>query len=110
MNKKFAIDKKDLVALTTVKGTCLATDRITVDGEKIGYMYREWTRDREDSGWRFFAGDESPEYIDDDGNTGVYDLNILANYDQAIVPLLKRPAPCTYEKTSEKEGFIEVDE
>ena len=45
---------------------CFATDRILVDGEKVGYMYREEPADGNDwdSGWRFTAGDESQEYMD----------------------------------------------
>ena len=45
---------------------CIATDRITVDGLPVGYMYREKPEEgdpfeRYDSGWRFTAGDESDE-------------------------------------------------
>lgn len=40
---------------------CLATDRIMVDGSRIGYMYREEPDpDMPDSGWRFTAGDDRP--------------------------------------------------
>lgn len=43
---------------------CFATDRILVDGCKVGYMYREEPdsdSSMPDSGWRFNAGDESKE-------------------------------------------------
>ena len=46
---------------------CMASNRITVDGCKVGYMYRE-EPDADatfpDSGWRFFAGDEDESYTD----------------------------------------------
>ena len=47
---------------------CIATDRITVDGMPVGYMYREKPKEgawfeEYDSGWRFTAGDESDEYM-----------------------------------------------
>lgn len=70
-----------------------ATDRILVDGEKVGYMYREEpdpdpSNVEFDSGWRFFAGDEDDEYIAKAESIGVYSLNMIANYDPDIIPHL----------------------
>jgi len=79
-------------------GGAFATDRITVDGQKIGYMYREKTLREEDSGWRFFAGDEDQAYIDDLRHTEIYAVNTIANYDPDIIPYLDTPAPCAFEK------------
>ena len=39
-DKKFKLQKSQIVALVTSLGSCMATDKITVDGESIGYMYR----------------------------------------------------------------------
>lgn len=80
-----------LLPLLTWEGAvgCLATDRILRDGCKVGYMYRENPDEGvPDSGWRFLAGDESPEYLDDPSNSGVYHLNTICNYDRNIMPLL----------------------
>lgn len=79
-------------------GGAFATDRITVDGEKVGYMYREKVRRQEDSGWRFFAGDENKAYIDDLSHTEIYSVNTVANYDPDIIPYLDTVAPCAFEK------------
>ncbi len=80
--------------LSTKMGGCYATDKITVDGMKIGYMYREepdevheWV----DSGWRFLSGTESQDYIEDANNTMIYNVNTIANYDKAIIPYLYMP-------------------
>ena len=54
-------------------------------------MYREKADRPEDSGWRFFSGEETQEYIDDPNNTMIYDVNTIANYDPAIIPLLDAP-------------------
>ena len=67
---------------------CFATDRILVDGCKVGYMYREEPDNDLDSGWRVFSGDESDEYANSPGNIGIYALNTIANYDPDIIPLL----------------------
>ena len=39
-----------------------------VEGCKVGYCYREEPDGGWDSGWRFTAGDESDEYMDDPNN------------------------------------------
>lgn len=58
---------------------CIATDRILVDGCRVGYMYREMPDYEEDSGWRFLSGDESDDYLSDPQNSDVYDLNTICN-------------------------------
>lgn len=76
---------------------CFATNRIVKDGRKVGYMYRE-TPDKEcpDSGWRFLAGDETDDYMDDPKNADVYKLNTICNYDPDILPLLRAPVGTAY--------------
>ena len=77
---------------------CLATDRILVDGARVGYMYREKPDFEEDSGWRFLAGDETEEYLADIQNSDVYDLNTLCNYDSDILPFLNYPVGSAFER------------
>ena len=77
---------------------CIATNRITVEGCKVGYCYREKPDGDWDSGWRFTAGDESEEYMDDPNNAGIYKLNTICNDDPDIIALLHTPAPCAFER------------
>ena len=77
---------------------CIATNRITVEGCKVGYCYRESPDGGWDSGWRFTAGDESEAYMDDPNNAGIYKLNTICNDDPDIIPLLRTPAPCAFER------------
>ena len=59
---------------------CIVSDRITKDGMKVGYMYRdEPNTDYPDSGWCFFAGDEDEEYSNDPNNQHVFALNTICN-------------------------------
>lgn len=99
-DKKWAVHTRDIRQLLTDwvgHSGCMATDRIMVDGCKVGYMYREEVSGKyPDSGWRFFAGDESEEYTDNMNHTGIYDLNTLCNYDRDIIPLLHAPAGTAY--------------
>jgi hypothetical protein len=92
--KKYAIAAKDMIFMIPgwdgPKG-CIATDRIMVDGAKVGYMYREEPDNGGDSGWRFTAGDESDDYMDNPDNSGIYDLNSICNSDPEIIPFLTEP-------------------
>ena len=93
-----AEDVKDLLPDWEGADGCIATNRITVEGYKVGYCYREKPDGGWDSGWRFTAGDESEEYMDDPNNAGIYKLNTICNDDPYIIPLLNTPAPCAFER------------
>ena len=80
------------------KLACFATDRITVDGCPVGYMYREPPDNDVDSGWRFLAGDESDEYMEDASNLALYDVDTIANHDPSIVPFLDESAGAAFER------------
>ena len=93
-----AEDMKNLLPNWEEASGCIATNRITVEGCKVGYCYREKPDGDWDSGWRFTAGDESDEYMDDPNNAGIYGLNTICNDDPDIIPLLNTPAPCAFER------------
>ena len=100
-NRDYHVKAEDVKSLLPDwKGAdgCIATNRITVEGRKVGYCYREEPDGGWDSGWRFTAGDESDEYMDDPNNAGIYKLNTICNDDPDIIPLLNTPAPCAFER------------
>jgi hypothetical protein len=106
--KVFAIPGDKIRELVPAMGGAFATDRIMADGAKIGYMYREAADRPEDSGWRFFAGDESQEYINDLTKTGIYSVNTIANYDTDIIQYLNTAAPCAFEKVQGQQKYDRV--
>ncbi len=79
---------------------CIATNRITVEGRKVGYCYREEPDGGWDSGLALYtAGDESDEYMDDPNNAGIYKLNTICNDDPDIITFAEHPpAPCAFER------------
>ena len=100
-NRDYYVKAEDMQNLLPDWGEangCIATSRITVEGCKVGYCYREEPDGDWDSGWRFTAGDESDEYMDDPNNAGIYGLNSICNDDPDIIPLLHTPAPCAFER------------
>lgn len=90
-NKNYKLKAEDIKPLAVGLGGCIATDMITVEGQPVGYMVREQSLNAADSGWCFMAGGESQEYMDDQSNHGIYDVNTIANYSPDIVPLLSAP-------------------
>ena len=102
ISKAFAIQSDKIGDLIPDIGYCFATNKITIEGMKVGYMYREVPDRDSDSGWRFFSGTENQDYVDDPSNIQIYDVNTIVNYDKAIIPYLHSPIGSEYERV---EGF-----
>jgi len=96
--KRYRLGPDEILPLATGRGSCLASDHITVDGRPVGFMYREEPDTEFDSGWRFLSGLETDAYVNDLANVGLYDVNTIANYDRAIIPLLDAPAGSAFER------------
>ena len=106
---KFKLKPEEIKDLITPMGYCLVSDKITVDGMKVGFMYREKPEDKDDSGWRFLSGTETEEYMDDENNTMIFDVNVVANYDAAIIPYLKSKVGTELERIEGSDDFKELE-
>lgn len=106
MAKVFGLAPLAIKQLAPGRGTCLATDHITVEMRPIRFMYRELPDNGGDSGWRFFSGEEPEEYVDDPKNIALYDVNTIANYDPAIIPYLDAPVFSAFERLPDTGTFI----
>jgi hypothetical protein len=107
--KKVPRSVDQVKSLAEGRGACIASDMITVEGRKVGYMYRQETDTDGDSGWRFLSGRESRAYMDDAGNFAFYDVNMIANYDPDIVPFLDAPAGSAFERQGRAGRFAQVE-
>lgn len=88
---------------------CMVSDRITKEGYKVGYMYREKPSDgNPDSGWRFMAGNEDEEYMNNPNNHHIFAINTVCNYDKDIIPYLNSEIGCAYIRTGSNN--FEVDD
>ena len=110
MSKNFLIPASQIKQLIEAKAGCIATDRITVDGVKVGWMYRENPSRLEDSGWRIFPGDENDDYMADASKHSPYATNTIANYDPSIIPYLDSPIGSAFERLPETQDFVKVDD
>jgi hypothetical protein len=106
--KRFKLSADQLRDLAPGHGACFATDLITVQGQRVGFMYREEPDNDIDSGWRFTSGNETEAFLNEADNHGVYDVNTIANYDPEIIPHLDAPAGSAFER-DEEGRFVEVE-
>lgn len=97
INKKksefIKIKVEDLIEWNEPNGAgCMVSDRITKEGFKVGYMYREQPSEQNpDSGWRFMAGNEDDEYMNNTNNPNnhhIFAINTICNYDKDIIPYI----------------------
>ena len=100
-NKRFKLSAEEIRPLAEGYGACIATDKIVVDGMRVGFMYREPPDHEADSGWRFLSGVEPEEYMNDPANYGVYDVNTIANYDPEIILFLDSPDGVAFERETD---------
>ena len=107
-DKKFLIKPEDIKELVKIEGYCYVSDKITVEGMNVGFMYREKPFDKEDTGWRFLSGTETEDYLDDTSNVMIFAVNTVANYDAAIIPYLKSKIGSEWERVGDK--FVEFSD
>lgn len=105
INKNFKLKAEQIVRLIEPMGGCIATDKITVEGELVDYMVREEPDNNIDSGWQFYSGTEDQEYIDNPENSAIYDVNTIANYDKAIIPYIHLPIGTQLERVRGTDTF-----
>jgi hypothetical protein len=108
MTKKLHIALDDIKPLAIGLGTCIATDKITVQGLPVRFMYREQPIGSTDSGWRFLSGLESDAYMENAKNQGAYDINIIAKCDPSVIPFLSAPIGAAFEKVEDGADFKEA--
>jgi len=107
-NSSFKIPPEEIKDLIKPMGFCMASNKITIDGEKVGFMYREKPEDKNDSGWRFLSGNETQDYVDDPNTSKIMDVNTIANYDDAIIKYLKMPYGTELERVEGADEFTEI--
>ncbi|MCL2486617.1 MAG: DUF2185 domain-containing protein [Oscillospiraceae bacterium] len=89
--KKYSIPADEIKPMAEGYGYCLIPDTVIVSGLPIIYMYRDMPARRQNSGWRFFAGVELEEHLENPNYYGIYDVNIAANYTPAVIEKLDAP-------------------
>jgi hypothetical protein len=108
--EQFKIPAEEIRDIIRMTGFGIVSNHITVDGMKVGYMYREERFDKEDTGWQFLSGTETEEYIDDPDTSKVFSINAIANYDPAILPYIKLPVGTELERVEGTDEFVKLED
>ena len=108
--KQFKLSATEIIPLALGRGGAIASDRITVDGLPVRFMYREAPDNEFDSGSRFLSGTEDDAYTADASNLAIYDVNTIANYDRSVLPYLDAPIGSAFEKLPDMQDFVPVDD
>ncbi|MDH0865086.1 DUF2185 domain-containing protein [Mitsuaria sp. GD03876] len=97
-------DPHDLTAKYVKRA--FVTHRILRDGKAIRFLYREAPDDEQDSGWRFTAGDETDEYMDDANNIGYVSLGIVLSKDDSVLHLLDEGEGSAFKRDEASGCFV----
>jgi hypothetical protein len=106
--KQFARRARDIKPIAEGFGACIASNKITVDGSPVRFMYREAPHNDTDSGWRFLSGLETAAYMKKSSNHAFHDCNTIANHDRTIIPFLGEPIGSVFEKATPRSKFVRV--
>lgn len=87
-------------------GFVLATKMLVEGKREVRYMYHEEVSNPQDSGWRFFCGDEDNKYVNDPNNIAIYDINTILELDESILPYLDCVTGTALEREDESASFI----
>jgi hypothetical protein len=101
--------EEEIKPLISSMGFSIVSNKIVEEGMKIGFMYREKPFDKNDSGWRFLSGTETQEYTDDESNSKIIDVNVMANYDPEIIPFLTMPFGTDVEKDEVSNKYVLIN-
>ena len=87
---------------------CFVTNNVLYDGRQVGFLYREEPDNEDDSGWRFTAGDETDEYMEDSNNSSYVSLGAVLKEDDSFVDLLEREPGVEFIRDNEG-NYVELD-
>lgn len=79
--------KKDKNIVNSL-GYCFVSNLIIQQKQEIGYMYKEFPDDDDDSGWRFFSGNETEDYMNNPDNFAIYSVESIISIDERITQFI----------------------
>lgn len=90
-------------------GFVMATKRLLEQKSHVMYMYREKPENIQDSGWRFFCGDEDEEYVSNPDNIAIVDVETVIGIDRSVKPYLSYPYGFSVSRTGESSVVVRQD-
>ena len=87
-------------------GYVLAPKVLVTNKLRVRFMYHEKPDNENDSGWRFFSGDETQEYVDNPNNIAIYDIETILAIDIDIMKYLSSPIGSAFEREDAESEFV----
>jgi hypothetical protein len=87
---------------------CIVSNKILKENYMIGYMYREDPNNPPDSGWRFLAGNEDEEYMNNANNFNIVDLQTICQIDKNVELYLNSNIGTSYIRNAKQ--LFELDD
>ena len=84
-------------ALSAALDRCIVTNTVVKQGRTRRLPLPRSPVFENDSGWRFFSGDETDEYTDDPDNFSVVSLSEITQSNPAIAALITQPEGSAWE-------------
>lgn len=101
----FDFEKDD--PAVTVSGTALASRKLIEDRLPVMIMYRV-EPDGEDTGWRFYSGQEDDAYLEDPDNLVECDIRAILELDPGLAVYVDLEAPRAYERTDPDDPLFHI--
>ena len=87
---------------------CSTTKTLVENSRKVRYMHREEPVNEYDSGWHFYCGDESDEYVDNTEESMVIcDIQSMIDIDDSIEPYLESKTGSVFARMNDNDQFVE---
>jgi hypothetical protein len=80
------------------------------DGVQVGFAFRTESDDPQDSGWNFWSGEETEEYVKDSDNFSRFPLQHFLELDESLEEILDAEIGTSWERDSETDSWIEAEE
>lgn len=90
-------------------GYVIASNEVMLQHKPIGYFYREEPDNEQDSGWRFFSGNETDGYMDEPKNFAMYNAKTIVEMYPMIAKYLGHGYPVAFERDADSGDFVEID-
>ncbi|MGO4547104.1 DUF2185 domain-containing protein [Paenibacillus sp. 2TAB23] len=74
------------------------------------YLYREQPDHAEDSGWRLFYGNETPEYTNDPDHVIILNIYDLCERDSSLRTLFRAEYGSAFERADKQSPWVKVEE
>ena len=92
-----------------LKKICYVTKDLVDHTKKVKYMYRGKPDNDDDSGWRFFSGDEEQTYVDNPANTLWASLQeVVDGIDSSVIKYLESEIGSEYARENEIDEFQKI--